>query len=96
MTRNGAAAVPAVGGTTAGIPEDDMRRRLTLLFVFAATLASAQDLLTPWDELTASEWRQALERSNHTAILPIGVLESTPAVGRATGEIISDCHCALR
>ena len=53
-----------------------MRLPLTLVFcVCAAAAASAQDLPTRWDELAASDWRKALERSNHTAILPIGVLE---------------------
>jgi creatinine amidohydrolase len=52
-----------------------MRRLVTLLFVLAATPISAQDLSTRWDELLAGDWQSALERSNHTAILPIGVLE---------------------
>ena len=53
-----------------------MRLPLTLVFcVCAAAAASAQDLPTRWDELAASDWQKALERSNHTAILPIGVLE---------------------
>jgi creatinine amidohydrolase len=37
--------------------------------------AAAQDLPVRWDELTASDWPKALERSAQTAILPIGVLE---------------------
>ena len=52
-----------------------MPRLLTLALVFVAGSVSAQDLPTRWDELTASDWPKALERSNHTAILPIGVLE---------------------
>jgi creatinine amidohydrolase len=52
-----------------------MRRLLTFTFLVAASAASAQDLPTRWDELTASDWQKALERSRHTAILPIGVLE---------------------
>ena len=52
-----------------------MRRLVTLLFMLAATPIAAQDLPTRWDELAASDWQKALERSNHTAILPIGVLE---------------------
>lgn len=52
-----------------------MRSLLILCFIWAAATASAQDLPTRWDELTASDWQKALEKSNHTAILPIGVLE---------------------
>ncbi len=35
----------------------------------------AQELHSRWDELTASEWPKALEMSNQTCILPIGILE---------------------
>ena len=52
-----------------------MRSLLIVLFMCAAATASGQDLPTRWDELTASDWQKALEKSNHTAILPIGVLE---------------------
>ncbi len=52
-----------------------MRLLLALMLVLVASAASAQDLPSRWDELTASDWPKALERSNHTAILPIGVLE---------------------
>jgi creatinine amidohydrolase len=47
-----------------------------LVFVVGvARAASAQDLPARWDELTASDWPKALEKSAYTAILPIGVLE---------------------
>jgi creatinine amidohydrolase len=59
--------------------------KLTILMVFTAcalgvpALAqappAAQPLPSRWDELTASDWPAALERSAHTAILPIGILE---------------------
>ncbi len=35
----------------------------------------AQELHSRWDELTASEWPKALEKSSQTCILPIGILE---------------------
>jgi creatinine amidohydrolase len=47
-------------------------------FVIAITLASAagaQELPVRWDELTASDWPAAMERSAGTVILPIGILE---------------------
>jgi creatinine amidohydrolase len=52
-----------------------MRGVLTFVLVLVAAAVSAQELPTRWDELAASDWQKALERSNHTAILPIGVLE---------------------
>jgi creatinine amidohydrolase len=48
---------------------------MLLLAIGFARGAAAQDLPARWDELTASDWPKALERSNRTAILPIGVLE---------------------
>src|SRR6201996_9376101 len=35
----------------------------------------AQELHSRWDELTASDWPKALDRSGETCILPIGILE---------------------
>jgi creatinine amidohydrolase len=49
--------------------------KTAVIFLFLATAATARDLPTRWDELTASDWPQALERSAHTCVLPIGVLE---------------------
>jgi len=46
---------------------------LTLFGLFQYTMA--QQLHTRWDELTASDWAQALKLSDSTCILPIGVLE---------------------
>jgi creatinine amidohydrolase len=40
-----------------------------------ASGGAAQDVPARWDELTASDWPAALERSEGVAILPIGVLE---------------------
>src|SRR5664279_3107095 len=46
---------------------------LPLLLLIGFT--NAQELHSRWDELTASEWPKALEMSNQTCILPIGILE---------------------
>jgi creatinine amidohydrolase len=48
---------------------------LGILLLFYAIPLSAQSLHSRWDELTASDWPKALEKSNHTCILPIGILE---------------------
>ena len=51
----------------------------TYLFLLAALLYSgfsfAQDIPARWDELVASDFPKALEKSSHTCILPIGILE---------------------
>src|ERR1700739_2668498 len=51
----------------------------TYLFLFVALLcsgfSSAQDIPARWDELVASDFPKALEKSNRTCILPIGILE---------------------
>jgi len=41
----------------------------------AASGAAARDLPARWDELMASDWPKAIERSAATCILPIGILE---------------------
>ncbi len=35
----------------------------------------AQELPTRWDELTTSDWKAAMAKSNKTCVLPIGILE---------------------
>ena len=47
-------------------------------WIFLALMASsltAQEIPSRWDELVASDWELALEKSNRTCILPIGILE---------------------
>jgi creatinine amidohydrolase len=49
-----------------------------LLFFFALFFSAfvfAQDVPARWDELVASDFPKALEKSNKTCILPIGILE---------------------
>src|ERR1700750_2383277 len=47
-----------------------------LLMLAGCATAQGQPVLPcRWDELTASDWPRALERSSHTCILPIGILE---------------------
>lgn len=52
-----------------------MKTTLVLACALAASSAAAAGLPVRWDELTASDWPAALERSAKTCILPIGVLE---------------------
>ncbi|HEY8734396.1 MAG TPA: creatininase family protein [Puia sp.] len=48
---------------------------LMISFLVFCGFAVGQELHSRWDELTASEWPKALEKSNQTCILPIGILE---------------------
>lgn len=55
-----------------------INKTFNLLFVvllFNCPSAMTQELHSRWDELTASDWPRALEKSQHTCILPIGILE---------------------
>jgi creatinine amidohydrolase len=61
------------------------------LALFALALAastSAQELPARWDELTASDWPKALERSAATCILPIGILEKHGPHGPLGSDLI--------
>jgi creatinine amidohydrolase len=51
------------------------RAAAVCLTILAASPAAAQSLPARWDELTASDWPRALERSAQTCILPIVILE---------------------
>jgi creatinine amidohydrolase len=48
---------------------------LTALLLAAPPPQASGSLPIRWDELTASDWPKALERSAQTCILPIGILE---------------------
>ncbi|MEO6630685.1 MAG: creatininase family protein [Mucilaginibacter sp.] len=53
-----------------------MKTYLTLLIaLLCSATAFAQDIPARWDELVASDFRKALEKSSKTCILPIGILE---------------------
>lgn len=51
-----------------------MKFCLLFLFLFPVNIYS-QDIPSRWDELTASDWPVAMEKSSKTIILPIGILE---------------------
>lgn len=53
-----------------------MKKYFSLLFALLfAGYAFAQDIPARWDELVASDFPKALEKSHRTCILPIGILE---------------------
>jgi len=63
-----------------------MKKLLSLLFLSLSLWA--QELPTRWDELTASDWNAALEKSNYTCILPIGILEKHGPHGPLGSDLI--------
>jgi creatinine amidohydrolase len=46
-----------------------------LLAILSMKPVLAQQLHTRWDELTAADWPKALQLSDSTCILPMGILE---------------------
>lgn len=56
---------------------NQFKKLFFLIFLLVARMNYnfAQELHSRWDELTASEWPKALEKSSQTCILPIGILE---------------------
>jgi creatinine amidohydrolase len=52
-----------------------MKVKLFLLFLVISGYTLAQQLPARWDELTATDWQPALDKSSQTCILPIGILE---------------------
>jgi creatinine amidohydrolase len=49
--------------------------RFIVLFLLLQCTLHAQTLPSRWDELVASDWQKALDKSSRTCILPIGILE---------------------
>ena len=52
-----------------------MKTFLTFLLLFTGTYSFAQQLPARWDELTATDFPAALDKSAQTCILPFGILE---------------------
>jgi creatinine amidohydrolase len=50
-------------------------RSIIFLMLISVFSSVAQELPVKWEELTASDWEAALEKSAYTCILPMGVLE---------------------
>ncbi|MDB5021033.1 MAG: creatininase family protein, partial [Pedobacter sp.] len=52
-----------------------MKSILCGLLLLSSSLTFAQQVPTHWDEITATDWSAALDKSEKTCILPIGILE---------------------
>jgi creatinine amidohydrolase len=61
-----------------------------------AGVAAAQEIPARWDELTASDWNLALQKSAGTAILPIGILEKHGPQGPIGSDLIRAREWAAR
>ncbi len=59
-------------------------------------LVRAQQIPARWDELTATDWATALEKSARTAVLPIGILEKHGPHGPIGSDLIQVREVAAR
>ena len=62
----------------------------------AGPVARAEDLPPRWDDLTAQQWPEALERSGRTCVLPFGVLEKHGMHAPIGSDIIKARELAAR
>ena len=60
---------------------------ISLLLLFPL-ITWSQTLPSRWDELTASDWEMALQKSDSTCILPIGILEKHGPHGPIGSDLI--------
>lgn len=73
-----------------------MRNVLTLLvLIFCTACAGAQQLSVRWEELTAEDFRSAIQQSQGTCLLPFGILEKHgPHLPLGT-DLLNVRHAAL-
>ncbi len=64
-------------------------RRALLVLTLFATPSAAQPLSAKWEELTASEFVQALQASKGTCALPFGILEKHGPAGPLGTDLIN-------
>jgi creatinine amidohydrolase len=69
---------------------------LVLLLPPTGRVAAADDLPARWDDLTAGQWPQAMERSAQTCILPFGILEKHGPHAPIGTDMIKAREIALR
>jgi creatinine amidohydrolase len=77
-----------------------MMRALAVLAGLGAVLAGpvlrADDLPPRWDDLTATQWPEALERSGRTCVLPFGILEKHGPHAPIGSDLIKAREISLR
>ncbi len=52
-----------------------MKQLASIAITVCATLASAQNLSVKWEELTAADFQQAMQKAQDTCVLPFGIIE---------------------
>src|SRR5262245_59567698 len=80
------------------VAEMTAMKRLMIAFACLMMAGSvyAQELPARWDELTATDWPTALEKSARTAVLPIGILEKHGPHGPIGSDLIQVREIAAR
>jgi creatinine amidohydrolase len=75
-----------------------MRAIVTLSAALAASAAPAQSpSLSPhWGELTAADFVKALEKAQHTCLLPVGVIEKHGPSGPLATDVINARYATLQ
>src|SRR5580700_9463000 len=65
--------------------------------LLAASLCNAQSKLSPkWEELTAADFRQAIQQSKGTCLLPFGILEKHGAHLPLGTDLLNVRYASLR
>lgn len=62
--------------------------KIISFFLLFPLITWSQTLPSRWDELTASDWEMALQKSDSTCILPIGILEKHGPHGPIGSDLI--------
>jgi len=62
--------------------------KIISFLLFFPLITWSQTLPSRWDELTASDWEMALQKSDSTCILPIGILEKHGPHGPIGSDLI--------
>jgi creatinine amidohydrolase len=71
-------------------------RRLCVLTLVSAVLASAQSLSVKWEELTAGDFVSAIHKAQGTCLLPFGILEKHGPHLPLGNDLINARYAALR
>jgi creatinine amidohydrolase len=75
-----------------------MRKKVLCLFTALATMAApsllSQSLPTHWEDLTAADFVQALQRSQQTCLLPFGIIEKHGPSGPLGTDLLNGRYVA--
>ena len=72
-------------------------RTMTLIVLLGVSVSAQNPPLSPnWGELTAADFVNALERSQHTCVLPIGIIEKHGPSGPLATDLINARYATLQ